>query len=71
MWLPTEDEAVDMYARFLVAHHGPTAIQYARKTGDKLLAKGDFSGHAIWNRVADVIERRPKTVNVERVMALS
>jgi hypothetical protein len=71
MWLPTQDEAVDMYASYLAARHGTAAAQYARKTADKLLAKGDFAGHSIWSRVADVVERRPKGANVESVMALS
>jgi hypothetical protein len=71
MWLPTQDEAVDMFARYLAARHGSTAAQYARETADKLLAKGDFAGHSIWIRVADVVESRPKGANVESVMALS
>jgi hypothetical protein len=71
MWLPTQDEAVDMFARYLAARHGSTAAQYARETADKLLAKGDFAGHSIWTRVADVVESRPTGANVESVMALS
>ena len=71
MWLPTQDEAVDMYARYLAARHGEAAAQYARETADKLLAKGDFAGHSIWGRVANVVERRPKRAGVESVMALS
>ena len=71
MWLPTQDEAVDMFARYLAARHGAAAARYARKTADKLLSKGDFAGHAIWNRVAEVVERRPKGATVDSVMALS
>jgi len=71
MWLPTQDEAVDMFARYLAARHGSTAAQYARESADKLFAKGDFAGHSIWTRVADVVESRPTEANVESVMALS
>ena len=71
MWLPTQEEAVDMYARFLTARHGKAAARYARKRADQLLANGDFAGHVIWNRVADVVDRQPKKANVESVMALS
>jgi hypothetical protein len=45
-----------MYARFLSARHGRAAGRYARKNGDRLLARGDIPGHIIWNRVADTIE---------------
>lgn len=71
MWLPTQDEAVDMYASYLRARHGMAAARYARETADKLLAKEDFAGHAIWSRVADVVERRPNGATVESVMAMS
>jgi hypothetical protein len=71
MWMPTQDEAVEMYARFLLAHHGAVANQNARKTADRLQAEGDFAGHAIWNRVANAIDRRPgKSHNAESVTAL-
>jgi hypothetical protein len=66
MWIPTQDEAVVMYARFLTARHGGAASQIARQTADKLQTKGDFEGHAVWNRVADVVER-----DVESVTPLS
>ena len=55
-----------MYARFLAARHGGAAGRIARKTADKLQTKGDFEGQAVWNRVADVVER-----NVESVTLLS
>ncbi|MGB6820186.1 MAG: hypothetical protein WBE29_25015 [Pseudolabrys sp.] len=59
MWVPTQDEAVEMYARFLAARHGLAADRLARKTADSLQAKGDFEGYAIWARVADATERGP------------
>jgi hypothetical protein len=58
MWFPSQDEAVEMFARFLTARHNNAAGRYARKTADKLLKKGDFQGYAIWNRVADVVEAK-------------
>jgi len=72
MWMPTQDEAVEMYARFLAARHGKAASQYARKNAAKFLAKGDFAGHAIWTRVAGAVERGSEnSANLEGVMALS
>ena len=72
MWVPTQDEAVEMYARFLAARHGLAAGRLARKTADSLQAKGDFEGYAIWARVAEVIERGPaKRAGAESVMAAS
>jgi len=57
MWIPTQDEAVEMYARFLVARHGSAARRYAIRTADRLLAKSDVAGHTVWARVADRIEK--------------
>ena len=72
MWVPTQDEAVEMYARFLAARHGVAAGRLARNTADSLQAKGDFEGYAIWARVADATERGPaKSASVESVMAVS
>jgi len=67
MWVPTQDEAVEMYARYLAARHGKAAGRYARKTAERLQAKGDFSGCAIWSRVADAVEDRTKTKSVTPV----
>ena len=39
MWLPTQDHAVEMYARFLVARHGRAARHNAIRTADGLMAK--------------------------------
>jgi len=64
MWIPTQDEAVEMYARFLAARHKSSAGHYARANAEKLLAKGDFVGYAIWNRVADALEVRDKAETV-------
>ena len=64
MWLPTQDEAVEMYARFLAARHKAGAGRYARRHAEKLLAKGDVSGYTIWTRVADAVEVRNKRQTV-------
>ena len=58
MWFPSQDEAVEMFARFLTARHNNAAGRYARKIADTLLKKGDAQGCAIWNRVADVVETK-------------
>ena len=53
-----------MYARFLAARHRSSAGGYARGNAEKLLAKGDFEGYAVWNRVADALEVRDKAKSV-------
>jgi hypothetical protein len=57
MWFPTQDEAVQLYARFLAARHGSAAERHARRTAERLQAEGDHAGHAIWSRVADAVEQ--------------
>jgi hypothetical protein len=57
MW-PSLRDAVEMYAGFLIARHGPGASRYARKTAGSLENEGDPAGHVIWNEVADIIDRR-------------
>ena len=59
MWLPTHEEAVLMYARFMKARHGTAAAKLARKKADALKADGDHQGHQIWHAVADVVDRQP------------
>jgi hypothetical protein len=71
MWLPTQDEAVLIYARFLKARHGTTAGKFARKHADMLQEKGDLGGHKIWNAVADAVDRpsdwpRPESLDRNR-----
>jgi len=72
MWIPTEDEAVEMYACFLIARHGRVAGQYARRTADRLRSRGDLAGCAIWNRVANAVEQGAANKDhAEAVMAVS
>jgi hypothetical protein len=70
--MPTQYDAVEMYANYLTARHGRSAHQYARKTADKLLRNGDIEGSTTWNRVADAVERRAgKSLNAETVTPVS
>ena len=57
MWVPTQDEAVLMYARFLRARHGAIASKLARKKAKTLQDDGDLAGSKIWNAVADATDR--------------
>jgi hypothetical protein len=64
MWIPTQDEAVEMYARFLAARHGGAAARLARKTAENFQTTGDSDGHTICSHVANAVERRAKVENV-------
>ena len=57
MWVPTQDEAVLIYARFLRARHGAAASKLARKKAGVLQDQGDLEGYKIWNAVADAVDR--------------
>ena len=56
MWMPTQQEAVEMYARFLSARYGRTASASACKTARSLEQKGDQRGREVWNDVAEAVE---------------
>ena len=56
MWVPTEYEAVLMYAQFLKARHGTAASKLARNTAKTLQDEGDLEGHKIWDAVADAMD---------------
>lgn len=58
MWFPTQNDAIHMFARFLVARHGSAANRYARRTANVLQARGDSAGHAVWNLVVDELENQ-------------
>jgi len=60
MWVPTRNEAVLMYARFLKARHGAGASNFARDTAKALQDEGDIDGHKIWNAVADAVDQPPQ-----------
>ena len=57
IWLPTQDEAVLMYAQFLRARHKAAASKLARKKAQALQDEGDLEGHKIWGAVADAIDQ--------------
>jgi hypothetical protein len=59
MWVPTQDEAILMFARSLKARRGIAASKLARKTAKTLQDEGDLEGHKIWNAVADAVDRPP------------
>lgn len=69
MWFPTHDDAVEMFARFLLAHHGTGAIKFARKNAEALRSEGDLDGCKIWTEVADALDEQaaptlaPSTAN--------
>ena len=56
----TPDEAVEMFARYCRARFGETATQKVRAKAKALHERGDTEGHAVWNKVADEIEKRSK-----------
>jgi hypothetical protein len=56
MWVPTQTDAVEMFARHFEARHRSGAAARARETAAALRAKGDHGGHRIWNDVADTID---------------
>lgn len=65
MWL-TKEDAIEMYARFLVAHHGLGASRLARKRAAWFQANGDTEGRCIFNQVADNIDRRQSRSKMSR-----
>jgi hypothetical protein len=58
MWVPTQDEAVLMYARFLSARYGAVAAtKLARAKASMLKDEGDLAGYKVWDAVADAVDR--------------
>jgi hypothetical protein len=70
MWFPTRHDAVEMFARFLRAHHGTAASRLARKNAEALRNEGDLDGCKIWTEIADALEGQalptlaPSTANI-------
>ena len=56
MWVPTRDDAVDMFARHFEACHRSGAVERAKQKAASLKAKGDHEGHKIWTDVARRVE---------------
>ena len=57
MWTPTGSETIDMFARHFEARHRGGAAVQARTTAARLKDTGDLPGSAMWNEVAETIER--------------
>ena len=57
MWVPTEEEAVHMFARYYRARFKDAAAKRARETANSLAQKGDATGQKMWNEVANTIDR--------------
>ena len=57
MWVPTEDEAVEMFARHFEALHRSGAVMRAKEKAEFLKQTGDVEGHRVWNKVAEVVDR--------------
>lgn len=68
MWVPTEDDAVEMFARHFEALHRSGAAAKAKQKAFELRDRGDRTGYAVWKKVADRIEqlRRPDHVDQRR-----
>jgi tellurite resistance protein len=73
MWLPTEEEAVEIFARHFEALHRSGSVPRARRTAESLKERGDNKGHQIWHRVAEKIEdlRKDHRVAQRRAMERS
>lgn len=57
MWIPTKNDAVEMFARQFGRRYRGSAVKRARETAAALDAKGDREGFQMWSAVADVIDR--------------
>jgi len=49
MWLPTEEEAVDMFARHFEALHRSGAIRKAKQRASHFKNAGDHEAHRVWH----------------------
>jgi hypothetical protein len=47
MWVPTQSEAIEMFARHYETRHRAGAAERARRTAATLAEKGDHQGHAV------------------------
>ena len=66
MWVPTEAEAVEMFARYFEAHYRSGVVERARETAGIMRSKGDYAGHKIWNDVAERVAHLRRTERVVR-----
>lgn len=56
MWVPTEAEAVEIFARHFEARHRNGAVSKAEETAYDLAKRGDHEGHRVWAMVAGRIK---------------
>ena len=68
MWVPTEDEAVEMFARHFEALHRSGAIRKAEQRASHFKSAGDHEGHRVWQKVAGrIVElRHPERIKRRR-----
>ncbi len=59
----TSHDAVVMFARYCRARLGKAASRKVRATAKVLEKRGDLEGHAVWNQVADEIDKGVKPVS--------
>ena len=57
MWVPSDDEAVEIFARHFEALHRSGAAAKAKQQAEILIRGGDYSGHRIWMKVAERIRQ--------------
>ena len=67
----TSHDAVVMFARYCRARLGKAASRKVRATAETLEKRGDLEGHAVWNRVADEIDKGVKPVSRHAARAFS
>ena len=56
-WIITADEAVEMYAQFLVARYGRRASKRARERAISLHETATRRGYEICSKVAETVDR--------------
>jgi len=56
VWFPSEDEAIDMFARHFAALHQSEGATKAEQQAESLKRSGDPKGHQIWMKVAERIK---------------
>jgi hypothetical protein len=66
MWVPTRDEAVEIFARHFEARYRSGAAKRAKETAATMKTKGDHEGHKIWNDVADTVDRLRPTERIAK-----
>jgi hypothetical protein len=60
MWVLSEDEAVDMFARHFEALHRSEAASKANQEAESLKGSGDHKGRRIWMKVVERIQHLRK-----------